>query len=124
MLGASIRLLGSLLGGIFAFAVWLVAVLLRMPRPPVPPSFAVTLTAPVVAATGFGFGMLVVERFTHHHQSGFRGAFLWSWGGGTIGTVLMFPFGGMMAGFGLFGLAVTAMLTREVLWLRYYQAGR
>ncbi len=56
MLSACIRLLGSLLGGIIAFAVWLVAVLVRMPRPPVPPSFAVTLTAPVVTAAGFGLG--------------------------------------------------------------------
>ena len=118
MLRACIRLLGSLLGGIIAFAVWLVAVLVRMPRPPVPPSFAVTLTAPVVTAVGFGIGMLVVERLTQRRQSGFRGAFLWSLAGGTAGTLLMFPFGGMMAGFGLFGFGTAAMLIREFLWLR------
>jgi hypothetical protein len=120
ILSACIRLLGSLLGGIIAFAIWLVAVLIRMPRPPVPPSFAVTLTAPVVAAAGFGFGMLVVERLTQRRQSGFRGAFVWSLVGGTIGTLAMFPFGGMMAGFGLFGLGTAALLIREVLWLRYH----
>jgi hypothetical protein len=109
---------------IFAFAVWLVAVLVRMPRPPVPPSFAVTLTAPVVTAAGFGLGMLVVERLTQRRQSGFRGAYLWSLVGGTIGTVLLFPFGGMMAGFGLFGFAAAAMLIREVLWLRNHLTGR
>jgi hypothetical protein len=118
MPSACIRLLGSLLGGIIGFAVWLVAVLMRMPRPPVPPSFAVTLTAPIVVAAGFGFGMLVVERLTQRRQSGFRGAFLWSLAGGTVGTLLMFPFGGMMAGFGLLGLGTTAMLIREALWLR------
>ncbi len=124
MLSSCFRLLGSLLGGIIVFAVWLVAVLVRMPRPPVPPSFAVTLTAPVVTAFGFGLGMLVVERFTQRRQSGFQEAFLWSLVGGTIGTLAMFPFGGMMAGFGLFGLGTAALLIREVLWLRYYMTGR
>jgi hypothetical protein len=119
MLSACFRLLGSLLGAIIAFAVWLVAVLVRMPRPPVPPSFAVTLTAPVVTAAGFGLGMLVAERFTQRRQSGFCGAYLWSLVGGTIGTVAMFPLGGMMAGFGLFVLGTAALLIREVLWLRH-----
>ena len=124
MLSACIRLLGSLLGGIIAFAVWLVAVLVRMPRPPVPPSFAVTLTAPVVTAVGFGMGMLVVERLTQRRQNGFRGAYLWSLVGGTIGTLAMFPFGGMMAGIGLFGFGTAAMLVREVLWMRCHLIGR
>jgi len=124
MLSACFRLLGSLLGGIIAFAVWLVAVLVRMPRPPVPPSFAVTLTAPVVTAAGFGLGMLVAERLTRRSQSGFRGAYLSSLVGGTMGTLAMFPFGGMMAGFGLFFLGTGALLIREVLYLRYLLAGR
>ena len=124
MLNACVRLLGSLLGGIIAFAVWLVAVLVRMPRPPVPPSFAVTLTAPVVTAAGFGLGMLVAERLTQRRQSGFRVAYLWSLAGGTIGTLAMFPFGGMMAGFGLFILGTMALLIREVLYLKYLLTGR
>ncbi|MBZ5499644.1 MAG: hypothetical protein LAP85_24865 [Acidobacteriia bacterium] len=124
MWGACLRLLGSLLGGIIAFAVWLVAVLVRMPRPPVPPSFAVTLTAPVVTAAGFGLGMLVAERLTRRRQSGFCGAYLWSLVGGTIGTLAMFPLGGMMAGFGLFALGTAALLIREVMYLRYLQTGR
>ena len=115
MLSACFRLLGSLLGGIIAFAVWLVAVLIRMPRPPVPPSLAVTLTAPVVTAAGFGLGMLVAERLTQRRRRGLREVFLWSWVGGTIGTLAMFPFGGMMAGFGLFGFGMATLLIREVL---------
>jgi len=118
MLSALVRVLGSLLGGIIMFAAWLIAVLARMPRPPVPPSFAVTLTAPVVTAAGFGLGMLIVERLTQRRPGGVRGAFLWSLAGGTIGTLVMFPFGGMMAGFGLFGLGTAALLIREVLWER------
>ena len=124
MLSACFRLLGSLLGGIIAFAVWLVAVLVRMPRPPAPPSFAVTLTAPVVTAAGFGLGMLIAEHLTRRRQSGFRGAYLWSLVGGTIGTVALFPLGGMMAGFGLFFLGTAALLIREVLYLRYLLTGR
>jgi len=124
MWSACFRLLGALLGGIIAFAVWLVAVLVRMPRPPVPPSFAVTLTAPVVTAAGFSLGMLIAERLTRRRQNGFRGAYLWSLVGGTIGTLAMFPFGGMMAGFGLFVLGTAALLIREVLWLRHLLTGR
>jgi hypothetical protein len=124
MLSACFRLLGSLLGGIIAFAVWLVTVLVRMPRPPVPPSFAVTLTAPVVTAAGFGLGMLVAERLTQRRQSGFCGAYLWSLVGGPIGTVALFPLGGMMAGFGLFVLGTAALLIQEVLWLRHLLTGR
>jgi hypothetical protein len=101
------------------FAAWLIAVLARMPRPPVPPSLAVTLIAPVVTAAGFGLGMLVAERLTRRRHGGFRGAFLWSLAGGTVGTLAMFPFGGMMAGFGLFGLGAAALLIREVLWQRH-----
>jgi hypothetical protein len=122
MLSACFRVLGSVLGGIIMFAVWLIAVLARMPRPPVPPSFAVTLTAPVVTAAGFGLGMLVAERLTQRRHGGFRGAYLWSWAGGTVGAVAMFPFGGMMAGFGLFGVGTAALLLREVLSHRYHRA--
>ena len=112
--GAVIRLVTALAGGLVMFAAWLVIVLSRMPRPPVPPSFAVTLLAPVVAAAGFGAGMLAGERLTHRRQPDARGAFLWPLAGGTFGTVVMFPFGGMMAGFGLFGFAAAALLAREV----------
>jgi hypothetical protein len=118
MAGAVARVLGSLTGGVIMFAVWLVAVLLRMPHPPVPPSFAVTLTAPAVAAVGFALGMLVAERLTQCGQGGFRRAFLWPLAGGTVGILVMFPFGGMMAGFGLFGFATAALLIREVLFRR------
>jgi hypothetical protein len=124
MLSACFRVLGSLLGGIIMFAVWLIAVLARMPRPPVPPSFAVSLTAPVVTAVGFGLGMLVAERLTQRRQGAFRGAFLWSLAGGTVGTLAMFPFGGMLVGFGLFGLGTAALLIREVLWQRYPRAAQ
>jgi hypothetical protein len=115
---ACFRVLGSLLGGIIMFAVWLIAVLVRMPRPPVPPSFAVTLTAPVVTAAGFGLGMLLAERLTQRRRGGVRGAFLWSLAGGTVGTLAMFPFGGMLVGFGLFGLGTAALVIREVLLQR------
>lgn len=97
------------------FAVWLTAVLARMPRPPGPPSFAVTLTAPVVTAVGFASDLLVLERLTKRRRGGFRGTFLWTLAGGIVGSVVMFPFGGMMAGFGLFGLGTAALLVREVL---------
>lgn len=115
MLGVLFRVLGSLTGGIIMFTVWLVAVLARMPRPPVPPSFAVTLTAPIVTAVGFALGMLVAERLTQRRQGGVRGAFLWPLAGCTVGTLVMFPFGGMLVGFGLFSLGTAALLIREVL---------
>ena len=118
MLSALFRVLGSLLGGIIMFALWLIAVLARMPRPPVPPSFGATLTAPVVTAAGCGVGMLVAERLTQRREGGVRGAFLWSLAGGTVGTVAMFPFGGMLAGFGLFGFGAAALIIQEVLWQR------
>ena len=116
MLSACFRMLMALVGGVMAFAVWLIAVLIRMPRPPVPPSLAVTLTAPVVIAAGFGLGMLAGERLTKRRQGGFRSAYLWSWAGGTVGALTMFPFGGMMAGFGLLALGTAALLVRELLW--------
>lgn len=115
MLGVIVRVLVSLLGGITMFAAWLIAVLTRMPRPPVPPSFTVTLTAPVVTAVGLGLGMLVAERLTKRRQARARGAFLWPLAGCILGTVAMFPLGGMLVGFGLFGLGTAALLIREVL---------
>jgi len=118
VLALLVRVLGSVMGGVAMFAVWLIAVLVRMPRPPVPPSFAVTLTAPVVTAVGFAMGMLVAERLTKRRQAKGRGAFLWPLSGCTVGAVVMFPFGGMMAGFGLFGLGTAAVLVREVLLWR------
>jgi hypothetical protein len=113
-----IRVLGSLAGGVLAFALWLIAVLSRMPRPPVPPSLAVALTAPIVAAAGFALGLLVVERLTARREGTLRGTFLWTWAGGTVGTLVMQPFGGMMRGFGLFGVATAVLFVREVLLSR------
>jgi hypothetical protein len=125
MLSASIRLLISLLGGLMAFALWLVAVLLCMPRPPVPPSFAVTLIAPIVAALGFGLGMRGAEHLTKlRPRSSFCEAYRWSLGGAALGTMAMFPLGGMMAGFGLFGAAMAALLIREALHLRRTAAAK
>ena len=118
MLGVLFRVLTSLAGGIFMFALWLIAVLARMPRPPVPPSFAVTLTAPLVATVGFGLGRLIADRLTKQRQASPWGAFLFPLAGGTAGTLVMFPFGGMMAGFGLFGFGTAALLIREVLLWR------
>jgi hypothetical protein len=106
------------MGALIMFALWLTAVLARMPRPPVPPSFALTLTAAVVTPVGFALGMLVVERLTRRRRGTLRGTFLWTWAGCTIGTLMMFPFGGMMAGFGLLGLGTAALLIREVLLYR------
>jgi len=117
MLGLLIRVAVALSGGVIGFAAWLTAVLSRMPRPPVPPSFAVTLTAPVVAAIGFGVGLLVGERLTRRRSGAVRGTFLWTLAGCMVGTVVMFPFGGMMAGFGLFGFGTAALFIREaILW--------
>jgi hypothetical protein len=118
MLTVLIRVLGSLLGGVILFAVWLIAVLAVMPRPPVPPSFAVTLIAPVVTAVGFALGLRVAERLTQRRRAGIRGAFLWPLAGCIAGTLMMFPFGGMLAGFGLFGLGTATLLIREVLLWR------
>jgi hypothetical protein len=118
MLGVLFRVLTSLAGGIFMFALWLIAVLARMPRPPVPPSFAVTLTAPLIATVGFGLGRLIADRLTKQRQASPWGAFLFPLAGGTAGTLVMFPFGGMMAGFGLFGFGTAALLIREVLLWR------
>jgi hypothetical protein len=118
MPGVIVRLLAALAGGICLFAVWLTAVLSRMPRPPVPPSFAVTLTAPFVAAAGFALGLLAGERLTRRRRTRFGEAYLWALAGSMAGTLLMFPFGGMMAGFGMLGLGPAALLVREVLLLR------
>ena len=116
------RVLGAVIGGIFMFALWLMAVLVRMPRPPVPPSFAVSLTAPVLTAVGFALGLRVVERLTRRPRSTFLGTYLYAWAGGTVGTVVMYPFGGMMAGFGLFGLGTAMMLLRELVLYREERA--
>ncbi|MEW5764071.1 MAG: hypothetical protein AB1824_03760 [Acidobacteriota bacterium] len=111
------RIVGAWVGGVLAFAVWLAVVLIRMPRPPVPPSLAATLTAPVAVAAGFGLGMLAGERLTRRRQWGFLRACLWSWAGGTLGVLALYPLGGMMAGFGLLAFATAGLFVRELLWV-------
>ncbi|HNU53171.1 MAG TPA: hypothetical protein PKJ98_19950 [Verrucomicrobiota bacterium] len=84
-----------------------------MPRPPVPPSYTATLTAAVVTAAGFSMGMLFGERITGCRRSSFWGVYLWCLVGCAGGASLLFPFGGMMAGFGLLGLGATAVIVLE-----------
>jgi hypothetical protein len=61
--------------------------------------------------------MHVAERLMGHRRTGIHRTFLWIFAGGMMGTVVMFPFGGMMAGFGLFGLGTASLLIREAfLW--------
>jgi hypothetical protein len=115
MLRACLRVAGAVMGGVVAFALWLMTVLVRMPRPPVPPSFAATLSAAAVAAVGFALGMRVAERLERRHAAPFWQTFGWAWASGTIGAAVMYPFGGMMAGFGLFGAVIAALCLREVL---------
>jgi hypothetical protein len=110
---AFVRLGGAGIGGTLAFAAWLVVVLSRMPRPPVPPSYAATLTAAVVTAAGYSLGMLLGERITGFRRSSFWGVYPWCLAGCAGGASLMFPFGGMMAGFGLLGLGAGAVLAWE-----------
>jgi hypothetical protein len=115
MLGACLRVASAVMGGVATFALWLIAVLIRMPRPPVPPSFVVTLTAPVAAAVGVALGLRVAERLARRKAASFWHTFGWAWASGTVGTAVMYPFGGMMAGFGLFGAVIAALFLREVL---------
>jgi len=118
MPGVIVRMLAALAGGVILFAVWLVAVLSGMPRPPVPPSFAVTLAAVFLTAAGFALGMLAGERLSRRRRAGVGEIFPWSLAGCLVGALTMFPFGGMMAGFGIFGLGTVALLVREVLLWR------
>jgi hypothetical protein len=113
-IAALVRLGASIIGGTLAFAVWLIVLLSRMPRPPVPPSYLVTLTAALVTAAGFGIGMLLGERITGCRRSTLRSLYPWCLAGCAGGASLMFPFGGMMAGFGLLGLGATAILAWEM----------
>jgi len=113
-----VRMIAALTGGVVLFAVWVAAVLTGMPRPPAPPSFAVTLTAPVVVAAGFALGLLAGERLTGRRRAGFLAPYLWALAGCLVGAVTMFPLGGMMAGFGILGCGAASLLVREALRLR------
>ena len=109
-----VRLGAAVVGGILAFAVWLVVLLSRMPRPPVPPSYSATLSAAVVVAAGFSIGMRLGERGTSCPRSRWLLMFPWCVAGCAGGASLMFPFGGMLAGFGLVGFGAAAVLAWEL----------
>ena len=110
---ALVRLGASILGGTLAFAVWLVVLLCRMPSPPVPPSYAATISAAAVVAVGFSIGMHLGERATRCPRS--RLLLLpWCFAGCAAGASLMFPFGGMLAGFGLVGLGAAFVFAWEL----------
>lgn len=98
------------------FAVWVAAILIRMPRPPVPPSLGLTLTAPVMTAAGCAVGIHAIERLTGSRPDSIRGTFLWTLVGGEFGALIMYGFGGMMAGFGILGCGAAALVARE--WRR------
>lgn len=108
------RLGGAFLGGIIAFAAWLVLLLSTMPRPPVPPSYPATLTAALVAAAGFSIGMHSAERITGCRRSRFIRMYCGCLAGTAAGATLMYPFGGMMAGFGLMALGAASMFVWEI----------
>jgi len=111
-----LRVVGALAGAILMFALWMMGVLIRMPKPPVPPSLALTLTAPVLTALGFALGIHVVERLTRPRTGSVQGTLLWTLVGGELGALLMYPFGGMMAGFGIIGFGAAALVGHQ--WYR------
>jgi hypothetical protein len=124
MLRHSARVLISVAGAILAFAAWLVGVLSCMPRPPKPPSYPVTLTGAAVVAAGFALGLVAGERITHGRQSALPALLPWCLAGCAGGATLFFPFGGMMAGFGILGLGTVAILAWEIrLGRRHVRAG-
>lgn len=113
---ALVRVGTAALGGVLAFAVWLVAILSTMPRPPVPPSYVKTLSAALVVAAGLSLGMRLGEWATGCRGSQVPSMFLWCLLGCAAGASILFPFGGMCAGFGLVGLGTAAILAWE--WRR------
>jgi hypothetical protein len=113
MISAIVRIVTSISGALLAFAGWLVLLLSSMPRPPVPPSCPVTLTGAAAVAVGFVVGMLVGERITRCRSSKPWSLLLWCVMSCATGATLLFPFGGMLAGFGILGLGATAVVVWE-----------
>ncbi|MEO8499947.1 MAG: hypothetical protein ABI565_03465 [Vicinamibacteria bacterium] len=95
-------------------ALWLIAVLSTMRRPPSPIPLAVVMTAPVAAAIGFGLGTLLIERVMRRRETTIGQALLWPFVGCAVGAVLVSPLGRMFVGVGVLAFGTVAVVVREL----------
>jgi hypothetical protein len=121
MLALAARVLLSVLGAIAAYAIWLVAALASRRGPPAPFPFALLMVTAPATALGFALGTLLGERLTRRRRSGLLPAFLWPLVGGSIGAVVVYPFGPMLVVFGVFALGTAAVAAREMwMWVVWH----
>jgi len=113
MKGTLVRLVFAVVGGGLLYAAWLVVVLGTMSQPPEPRPFLVMLTAPIVTALGFALGTVLGERITRGYRVRLSRAIRWPLVGCMVGALLVYPFGPMLIVFGMFGLGIVAVATRE-----------
>lgn len=77
------------------------------------------LTAPVVTAAGFGFGLTLAQRRDPESRIGFTRAFVTALSGCTIGALVMSPIGPMFVGLGVLSGGALAV----VMWTVSGRAG-
>lgn len=118
------RIGAALLGaGLFNF-VWLVVFLLAAGKPPRGPiAILLWCIAPIITALGFSYGTIV---FNHLRKSGQRRLteiLPWPLIGCILGAAIVFPFGPMFIGAGMFALGGAAIVLREALALHRLARG-
>ena len=85
------------------------------------PLFAKTLcwlSAPVVTAAGFAFGIVIFELLPGTRKSKLRDIVLWPLAGCAIGAAVVFFFGPMLIVFALFALDTVGILTKEIISIK------
>ena len=110
---AALRVLSSLLVGVFFYIIWLGVFLLVSPVEGII-EIVLWLAAPLITGAGFAAGTLIFNRLAKAGGDSFIQALVWSLVGCILGAAIVYPFGPMLIVFSMLASGTLSVAAREV----------
>jgi len=121
VVGAAVKIAASVLSAGAFYALWLSAILLTAELDHSFVESIAWISAPLVTATGFTFGVMAYERLTGTGTARFLPVFAWPLAGCVAGALAVYWYGPMLIVFGMFAVGTASIALREIM---LYKQGR